>query len=107
MKGIVRTAQLKQLDFNFDKNNQKMVLHVVSNEGLSIVSENFLSILSFKCMNDNSDDDYIHNGYNSDEITLNRKQSSFPVDNTCGSQLVLLNIDVIENQKILTWDPQL
>ena len=76
-----------------------MVLYFGSNEGLSIVNKEFPSILSFKCMNDNFHDDYIHNGYKSDR-TLIRQQSSFLVDITCGSQLVFVNIDIKENQKI-------
>ena len=44
-------------------------------------------------------DGYIHIGYKSNK-TLNRHQSDFPVDITCGSQLIFVYIDVIEYQNI-------
>ena len=57
------------------------------------------SILGFKGKKDNSHDGYIHIGYKSNK-TLNRHQSDFPVDITCGSQLIFFYIDVIECQII-------
>ena len=43
--------------------------------------------------------DTFHIGYKL-QNTLNRHQSDFPVDLTCGSQLIFVYIDVIEYQNI-------
>ena len=65
----------------------------------SFENEKVLSILGFKGIKDNSHDGYINIGYNSHK-TLNRHQSNFPFDITCGSQLIFVYIDVIEYQNI-------
>ena len=68
-------------------------------KGFSFENDEFPSILGFKGIKDNSHDGYIHIGYKSHK-TLNRHQSDFPVDITCGSQLIFLYIDSIEYQNI-------
>ena len=99
MDELRRIAQFKQFDFTFDKNTHKMVLQFGANEGLSFENEDVPRILGFKGIKDNSHDGYIHIGYKSHK-TLNRHQSDFPVDLTCGSQLIFVYMDVIEYQNI-------
>ena len=76
MNEIRRAAQFKQFESAFDK---------------------ISGILGFKGIKDNSHDEYIQIGYKSHK-TLNRHQSDFPVNITCGSQLIFFYIDVIEYQ---------
>ena len=99
MDELRRIAQFKQFDFTFDKITHKLVLQFGANEGFSFENEEVPSILGFKGIKDNSHDGYIHIGYKSHK-TLNRHQSDFPVDITCGSQLIFVYIDVIEYQII-------
>ena len=99
MDELRRIAQFKQVDFTFDKITHKLVLQFGANEGFSFENEEVPSILGFKGIKDNSHDGYIHIGYKSHK-TLNRHQSDFPVDITCGSQLIFVYIDVIEYQII-------
>ena len=99
MDEIRRIAQFKQFDFTFDKITHKLVLQFGANEGFSFENEEVPSTLGFKGIKDNSHDEYIHIGYKSHK-TLNRHQSDFPVDLTCGSQLIFVYIDVIEYQII-------
>ena len=83
MKEIVRITHLKQLDFNFEKIYQKLVLQFGANEVLSLGNKEVPIILGFKGIKDNSHDGCIHIRYKSDNV-LNRHQSHFPVDITCG-----------------------
>ena len=99
MDELRRIAQFKQFDFTFDKITHKLVLQFGANEGFSFENEEVPSILGFKGIKDNSHDGYIHIGYKSHK-TLNRHQSDFPVDITCGSQLIFVYIDVIGYQII-------
>ena len=99
MDELRRLAQLKEFDFAFDKITHKLVLQFGANECFSFEKEKFPSILGFKGIKDNSHDGYIHVGYKSHK-TFNRHQSDFPVDITCGSQLIFVFIDVIEHQNI-------
>ena len=78
MDELRRTVQFKQFDFTFDKITHKLVLQFGANEGFSFENEDVPSILGF----------------------INRHQSDFPVDLTCGSQLIFVYIDVIEYQNI-------
>ena len=99
MYELRRIAHFKQFDFTFDKITLKLVLQFGANEGFSFENEEVPSILGFKGIKDNSRDGYIHIGYKSRK-TLNRHQSDFPVDITCGSQLIFVYIDIIEYQII-------
>ena len=99
MDELRRIVHLKQFDFTFDKITQKLVLQFGANEGLSFENEEVPSILGFKGIKDDSHDGYIQIGYKSHK-NLNRHQSDFPVDITCGSQLIFVYIDVIEYQNI-------
>ena len=94
-----RIAQFKQFDFSFDKITHILVLQFGANTGFSFENEEVPSTLGFKGIKDNSHDGYIHMGYKSHK-TLNRHQSDFLVDITCGSQLVFIYIDVIEYRNI-------
>ena len=91
MDELRRTAHLKQFDFTFDKITHKLVLQFGANEGLSFENKEVPSILGFKGIKDNSHDGYIHIGYKADD---------FPVDITCGSQLIFVYIDIIDYQNI-------
>ena len=93
MNELRRIAHLKMFDFTFDKITHKLVLQFGANEGLSFENEEVPSIIGFKGIKDNSHDGYIHIGYKADK-TLNRHQSDFPVDITCGSQLIFVYIDI-------------
>ena len=94
MDEIRRIAQFKEFDFTFDKIIHKLVSQFGANEGFSFENEEVPSILGFNGIKDNSNG-YIHIGYKSHK-TLNRHQRDFPVDITCGSQLIFVYIDVIE-----------
>ena len=83
----------------FEKITPKLVLQFGANECFSFENEEVPSFLGFKGIKDNSHDRYIHIGYKSHK-TLNRHQSDFPVDITCGSQSIFVYIDVIECQNI-------
>ena len=96
MDELRRIAQFKQFDFTFDKITHKLVLRFGANEHFSFENEDVPSNLGFNGIKDNSHDGYIHIGHK----TLNRHQSDFPVDLTCGSQLIFVYIDVIEYQNI-------
>ena len=99
MDELRRIAHLKQFDLTFDKITHKLVLQFGANEGLSFENEEVPCNLGFKGIKDNSLDGYIHIGYKADK-TLNRRQSDFPVDITCGSQLIFVYIDIIDYQNI-------
>ena len=94
-----RIAQFKQFDFTFDKITHKLVLQFGTNEGFPFENKDVPSILGFMGIKDNSLDGYIHIAYKSHK-TQYRHQSDFPVDLTCGSQLIFVYIDVIEYQNI-------
>ena len=97
MDELRRISQFKQFHFIFDKITHKLVLQFGANEGFSFEKEEVASILGFKGIKDNSHDGYIHIGCKSHKIR-NRHQSDFPVDITCGSQLIFVYLDVIEYQ---------
>ena len=99
---IFRIAQLKQLDYDFDTVTPKLVLKFGPNEGLSFEDEEVPSILGFKGIRDISNHGFIHIGYKSENAgnSLNRYVGDFPVDITCGSQLIFVYIDIIEHQNV-------
>ena len=72
------------------------------NEGLSFEDEEVPSILGFKGTKDNSHHSFIHIGCKSENAgnSLNRHVGDFPVDITCGSQLIFVYIDIIEHQNV-------
>ena len=102
LKEIFRIAQLKNFDYDFDTVTQKLVLKFGPNEGLSFEDEEVPSILGFKGIRDISNHGFIHIGYKSEKAgnSLNRHVGEFPVDITCGSQLIFVYIDIIEHQNV-------
>ena len=93
---------MKQFDYDFDTVTQKLVLNLEPNEGLSFEDEEVASILGFKGIKDNSNLDFIHIGYKSENAgnSLNRQVGDFPFDVTCGSQLIFVYVDIIEHQNV-------
>ena len=93
---------LKQFDYDFDTVTQKLVLKFGPNEGLSFEDEEVPSILGFKGIRDISNHGFIHIGYKSEKAgnSLSRHVGDFPVDITCGSQLIFVYIDIIEHQNV-------
>ena len=91
---------MKQFDYDFDTVTQKLVLKYGCNEGLSF--EEVPSILGLKGIRDISNQGFIHIGYKSENAgkSLNRHVGDFPVDITCGSQLIFVYIDIIEHQNV-------
>ena len=102
LKEIFRIAQLKNFDYDFDTVTQKLVLKFGPNEGLSFEDEEVPSILGFKGIRDISNHGFIHIGYKSEKTgnSLNRHVGEFPVDITCGSELIYVYIDIIEHQNV-------
>ena len=100
LEEIFRIAQLKQFDYDFDTVTQKLVLKFGPNERLSFEDEELTSILGFEGIGDISNHGFIHIGYKSENAgnPLNRHVGDFPVNITCGSQLIFVNIDIIEHQ---------
>ena len=102
---IVRIARLKQFDRKFDKITQKLVLTFGENGGLSFQDNEIPSILGFKRTPDPAYIGFVHIGYktrleNGAPNSPNRHFGIFPVDITCGSQLVFVYIDIIEYQHV-------
>ena len=93
---------MKNFDYDFDTVTQKLVLKFGPNEGLSFEDEEVPSILGFKGIRDISNHGFIHIGYKSEKAgnSLNRHVGEFPVDITCGSQLIFVYIDIIEHQNV-------
>ena len=93
---------MKQFDYDFDTVTQKLVLKFGPNEGLSFEDEEVPSILGFKGKKDISHHVFIQIGYKSKigGNSLNRHFGDFPVDITCGSQLIFVYIDIIEHQNV-------
>ena len=93
---------MKQFGYDFDTVTQKLVLKFGPNEGLSFEDEEVPSILGFKGIRDISNRGFIHIGYKSENAgnSLNRHVGDFPVDITCGSQLIFVYIDIIEHQNV-------
>ena len=93
---------MKQCDYDFDTVTQKLVLKFGPNEGLSFEDEEVPSILGFKGITDISNHGFIHIGYKSENAgnSLNGHVGDFPVDITCGSQLIFVCIDIIEHQNV-------
>ena len=83
---------MKNFDYDFDTVTQKLVLKFGPNEGLSFEDEEFPSILGFKGIRHISNPGFIHIGYKSEKAgnTLNRHVGDFPVDITCGPQLIFV-----------------
>ena len=81
---------------------QKLVLKFGPNKGLSFEDEEVPSILGFKGIRDISNHGFIHIGYKLEKAgnSLNRHVGDFPVDITCGSQLIFVYIDIIEHQNV-------
>ena len=102
LEEIFPIAQLKQFDYDFDTVTQKLVLKFGPNEGLSFEDEEVPSILGFKGIRDISNHGFIHIGYKSENAgnSFNRHVGDFPVDITCGSQLIFVYIDIIEHQNV-------
>ena len=102
MEEIYRIAQLKQFDYDFDILTQKLVLKFGLKEGLSFEDEEVPSIFGFKGIRDISIHGFIHIGYKSENAgnSLNRHVGDFPVDITCGLQLMFVYIDIIEHQNV-------
>ena len=102
LEKIFRIAQLKNFDYDFDTVTQNLVLKFGPNEGLSFEDEEVPSILGFNGIRDISNHDFIHIGYKSEKASnsLNRHVGEFPVDITCGSQLIFVCIDIIEHQNV-------
>ena len=93
---------MKNFDYDFDTVTQKLVLKFGPNEGLSFEDEEVPSILGFNGTKDTSHHGFIHIGYKSKNAgnSLNRHVGDFPVDITCGSQLIFVYIDIIEHQNV-------
>ena len=83
---------MKQFDYDFDTVTQKLVLKFGPNEHLSFEDEEVPCILGFKGIRDNSNHGFVHIGYKSENAgsSLNRHVREFPVDITCGSQLIFV-----------------
>ena len=102
---IVRIAKQKQFDRKFDMIMQKLVLTFGENEGLLFQDEEIPSILGFKGTSDPAHNGFVHIGYqtnfeNGTPNTPNRNFGIFPVDITCGSQLIFVIFDIIEYQHV-------
>ena len=102
---IVCIAKLKQFDRNFDKITQKLVLTFGENEGLSLQDNEIPSILGFKGTPNPAHNGFVHIGYktnleNGAPNSPNRHFGIFPVDITCGSQLIFVSLDIIEYQHV-------
>ena len=93
---------MKQFDYDFDTVTQKLVLKFRPNEGLSFEDEEVPSILCFKGTRDIANHGFIHIGYKSEKAgnSLNRHVGDFPVNITCGSQLIFVYIDIIQHQNV-------
>ena len=102
LEEIYRIAQLKQFDYDFDTVTPKLVLKFGPNECLSFEDEEVPSILGFKGIRGMSNLGFIHIGYKSGKAgnSLNRHVGDFPVDFTCGSQLMSEYIDITEDQNV-------
>ena len=102
---IVRIAKLKQFDRNFDMITQKLVLRLGENAGLSFQDNEIPSFLGFKGNPDPLHSGFVHIGYtknveNGNPNAPNRHLANFPVDITCGSQLIFVYIEIIEYQHV-------
>ena len=95
-------AQLKQFDYDFDTVTQRLALNFGSNEVLSFEDEEVPSILGFRGMKDASHHGFFHIGYKSEDAgnSSNRLFVYFPLDITCGLQLIFAYIDIIEHQSV-------
>ena len=102
LEEVFLIAQLKQFDYDFDTVTQKLALNFGSNEVLSFEDEEVPSILGFRGMKDASHHGFIHIGYKSEDAgnSSNRHVVDFPLDITCGSQLICAYIDIIEHQSV-------
>ena len=93
---------MKQFDYDFDTVTQRLELNFGSNEVLSFEDEEVPSILGFKGMKDTSHHGFFHIGYKSEDAgnSSNRHVVDFPLDITCGSQLIFAYLDIIEHQSV-------
>ena len=87
---------MKQFHYDVDTVTQNLVLKFELNEGFLFEDEEVPSILGFKGIRDISNHGLIHIGYKSENAgnSLNRHVGDFPIDITCGSQLIFLHIDI-------------
>ena len=84
---------------------QKLLLTFGGNEGLSFQDDEIASIFCFKATPEPAHNGFVHIGYktnfeNGTPNTPNRHFGSFPVDITCGSQLIFVYLDIIEYQHV-------
>ena len=84
---------------------QKLVLTFGENEGLSFQDNEIPSILGFKGTPDPTNNGFVHIGYNTNlengaPNSPNRHFGIFPIDITCGSQLIFVYLDIIEYQHV-------
>ena len=98
---IVCIAKIKQFDRRIDKVTQKLTLTFGKNDGLSF-QDNEIPF-GLKETPDPSPDEFMHIGYktnkkNGTPNTPNRHFGIFPVDVTCGSQLVFVYLDILSIQ---------
>ena len=102
LEEMLRIAQLKQFEYDYDTVTQKLALKFGSNENLSFEDKEIPSILGFKGTKFNSHHGFIHIGYKSKSAgnSSNRDVGDFPVYITCESQLIFVYIDIIAHQNI-------
>ena len=94
---------MKNFEYDFDIVTQKLFLKFGPNEVFLFEHEEVPSILGFKATKDNSHHGFIHIGYKSENAgnsDLNRHVGDFPLDITCGSELIFVYIDIIEHQNV-------
>ena len=93
---------MKNFDYDFDTVTQQLVLKFGPNESLSFEDEEVTSVLGFKGTKDTSHHGFIIIGYRSENEgnSLNRHVRDFPVDLSCGSQLIFNYIDIIEHENV-------
>ena len=102
LEEIFRIAQLKQFYYDFETVTQELILKFGPNEGLSFEDEEVPSILGFEGTKDTSRHGFIPIVCKSENAgnSLTRHFGDFPVDITCGSQLIFVYIDIIEHQNV-------
>ena len=102
---IVCIAKLEQFDRKFDMITQKLVLTFGENEGFLFQDNEIPSFLGFKGTPDPAHNSFVHIGYktnleNGAPNSPNRHFCTFPVDITCGSQLIFVNLKIFEYQHV-------
>lgn len=90
-------------EYKIDKITQLLTLEFGSNEGISFEDDQIPSILGFEGLRD-LPGNFVHIGYKSDPTAYafstveNKHEGSYPIDLTCGSQLIFVYLDAIEHQ---------